>query len=181
VLASGNVALGNLELSRHIDRIEVHTDGRVVMRTRKLGIFEGLVALRARPCGSTPSVAEEAATKRIQPRRRGRVRIDAPLRTEPGLLPEIPASPDPGRFADLDPQWFWEDVFEMPRSSCWATEHAAEGAQLRGQGWTMAGLATHFGRTRPTIRHALKIAAERGLIPPPAARRQTEPAEESAN
>lgn len=180
VLASGNAPLGNLELSRHIDRIDVHADGRVVMRTSKLGIFEGAVALLARSSRSTPPATDETTTKRIQPRRRGRVRIDQPLMSGPSPVPEIPASTDPGRFAGLDPQWFWEDVFEMPRSSCWAAEHASAVAQLRGEGWTMARLASHFGRTRPTIRHALKIAAERGLIPPPAARHQTEPAEEAA-
>ena len=49
VLASGNVARGNLELCRHIDRIDAYADGRVVMRTSKLGIFEGAATVLARP------------------------------------------------------------------------------------------------------------------------------------
>ena len=54
VLASGNVARGNLELCRHIDRIDAYADGRVVMRTSKLGIFEGAATVLARPAASTP-------------------------------------------------------------------------------------------------------------------------------
>jgi hypothetical protein len=181
VLASGNAALGNLELSRHIDRIDVHADGRVVMRTSKLGIFEGAVAQLARPSGSAPPTADEPGTKRIQPRRRGRLRVDEPLGSGPGPLPEIPESLDPGRFADLDAKWFWEDVFEMPRSSCWAAEHASEVSQLRGEGWTIDRLIAYFGRSKAAIRHALRIAAERGMIPPPAVQGQTEPSEEAAS
>jgi hypothetical protein len=177
VLATGNAARGNLELSRHIDRIDAYADGRVVMRTSKLGIFDGAAALLARPSASAPPAAVEPDAERIRPRRRGHVRLDEPLGPGPDPLLEIPTSTDPTRFADLDASWFWEDVFEMPTTMCWSAEHAAEVARLRGEGWTMARLAAHFGRSLPTIRHALKIAAERGLIPPPAASCQSEPAD----
>src|SRR5262249_5676836 len=113
VLASGNAARGNLELSRHIDRIDAYADGRVVMRTSKLGIFDGGAALLARPWASAPRAAIEPGARRIRPRPRGHVRLDEPLVSGPGPLPERPTGPDPGRFADLDASWFWEDVFEM--------------------------------------------------------------------
>jgi hypothetical protein len=180
VLASGNAARGNLELSRHIDRIDAYADGRVVMRTSKLGIFDGAAALLAQPPGSAPPAAVEPGAKRIRPRGRGHVRLDEPLVSGPGSLPEIPTSTDPGRFANLDAKWFWEDVFEMPARMCWSAEHAAEVARLRAEGWTMDRLAAHFGRSLPTIRNALKIAAERGQITSPATRCQTEPGAEPA-
>jgi hypothetical protein len=178
VLASGNVAQGNLELCRHIDRIDAYADGRVVMRTSKLGIFEGVATVLARPATSTPSTAVEAGAKRIRPRHRGHARVDQPLASGSSLLPEMGTTADPGRFADLDPKWFWEDELEIGGPTCWAAEHAAEVAGLRENGWTMARLAAHFGRSAPTIRHALKIAAERGPITPPAARGGTKPGTE---
>src|SRR5262249_38297748 len=41
VLAGFNPTLGSLELSKHIDRIDCHLDGRVHMRGTLLGLFEG--------------------------------------------------------------------------------------------------------------------------------------------
>jgi hypothetical protein len=41
VLAGGNPSDINVELSRHIDSILVHPDSNVIMRTNRLGIFEG--------------------------------------------------------------------------------------------------------------------------------------------
>jgi DNA invertase Pin-like site-specific DNA recombinase len=44
VLANGNVAEGNRELRRVIDRVLCYADGRVEMRTVRLGLFEGATA-----------------------------------------------------------------------------------------------------------------------------------------
>jgi DNA invertase Pin-like site-specific DNA recombinase len=41
ILARGNVAEGNRELRRVIDRVFCHADGRVELRTIRLGLFEG--------------------------------------------------------------------------------------------------------------------------------------------
>jgi DNA-binding CsgD family transcriptional regulator len=67
---------------------------------------------------------------------------------------------DVGRFAELAAHWFWEDTFQIPGRICWAAEHAVEVAQLRGGGLTMEKLAERFGKTIPTIRNALRLAAE---------------------
>jgi hypothetical protein len=144
VLASGNVGRGNLELSRHIDRIDVHADGRVVMKTSKLGIFEGAAGLLAQPSSSAPPATAPAGAKRIRPRGRGPLRVDPPLGSGTGSLTELTTRADPGPCENLDPKWFWEDVFELPAQMCWAQEHAAEVARLRAEGWTMARLAQHF-------------------------------------
>jgi hypothetical protein len=160
VLASGNVTMGNVELARHIDRIDVYPDKRVVMRTSKLGIFDGAAAELARPDTPALTVATDPQVTRIRPRQRGPVRIEETLTLSAGPAAETLSSFGPDRFANLDSRWFWEDAFEIPRRSCWAAEHAAEVSRLRSEGWTMARLATHFGRSSPTIRHALKISAE---------------------
>ena len=55
VLASGNVTFGNLELGRHIDRIAAYPDGHVVMRTNKLGVFEGASVLLSRSTRRQPN------------------------------------------------------------------------------------------------------------------------------
>jgi hypothetical protein len=161
VLATGNVTMGNLELARHIDRIDVYPDRRVVMRTSKLGIFEGATSELARADPPTPGEAAGPGTPRIRPRPRGPMRIDETPTPAPGRAAEIPPSVAPDRFANLDGKWFWEDTLEIPGRSSWAADHADEAARLRGQGWTIARLAAHFGRTPPTIRHALKIASGR--------------------
>jgi hypothetical protein len=47
VLAANNPTMGNLELSFHIDRIDCFSDGRVEMRTCKLGALTGAADLVA--------------------------------------------------------------------------------------------------------------------------------------
>jgi hypothetical protein len=162
ILASGNVTMGNLELAHHIDRIDVYPDQRVVMRTSKLGIFDGAVAELARADIPAPTEEVGPQVNRIRPRQRGPMRVDEIPTAGTDLVATTKLSAKPDRFANLDRKWFWEDDFEMPRRSCWAADHAAEVARLRNEGWTMARLASHFGRTPPTIRRALKLATEQG-------------------
>jgi hypothetical protein len=152
--------MGNLELARHIDRIDVYPDKRVMMRTSKLGIFDGATAELARADVPAPTGEIGSGVTRIRPRPRGPMRVEETLTSGAGSAAETQPSVGPDRFANLDRKWFWEDSFEIPRRSCWAADHAAEVARLRREGWTIARLATHFERTPPTIRHALKISAE---------------------
>jgi hypothetical protein len=159
VLARGNVPLGNLELARHIDRIDVYPDDRVVMRTSKLGVFEGALAVLAGEAPPTPADGPTPATPRIRPRPRGRLRIDETSTPGAASPEDVPPGTAPDRFARVDGKWFWEDELEIPPRRSWAAEHAEEVARLRGEGWTMARLADHFDRSKPTIRHALKLAA----------------------
>ena len=165
VLGSGNVTMGNHELSRHIDRIDAYADGRVVMRTSRLGIFEGATAMLARPELVTPSAA---APNRIKPRRRGRMRIDEPLSSDPAPFQEAKTGLDPGRFAGLGSKWFWDDILEIPKPSFWSDEHATEVQRIRLEhpGWTITQLCEHFHVTPPTIRKALRIAKDRAAKPP---------------
>ena len=96
VLAAGNPTLGNLELGRHIDRIDAFPDGSVVLRTSKLGIFEGAAALLARPdAAPLPSATADGSVRTVTPRPArpspGRV-ADA---RRPGLGAGVPAGPRP--------------------------------------------------------------------------------------
>jgi DNA invertase Pin-like site-specific DNA recombinase len=157
VMALHNPTLGNLELSLHIDRIDCFHDGKVVMRTCKLGALTGAVEMLAN--NGTPQTGPAAAngdgTQRATPRRRARLRVDggADVKAAANM------AADPNRFAGLDEQWFWEDVFYIPEKTCWAKEHAAEVAKARAEGLTMERLAERFRKTVPTIRAALRYAA----------------------
>ena len=160
VLASNNPTLGNLELSLHIDRIKGFPDGRVVMRTSKLGALTGTANLirgvNGDCCLEETSPGGEAVD-RVPPRRRARLRVvDS---TDDDLKAAVDVAIDPHRFAGLNDSWFWEDIFQVPEPTCWAEQHAAEVARVRATGLTMEQLASHFGRTPPTIRSALRYAA----------------------
>jgi DNA-binding CsgD family transcriptional regulator len=158
VLASGNVTLGNLEIGRHVERIDAFADGRVVMRTCRLGALEGATELLARGDVTAPAPAG-GPTKRVTPRRRGRLRIDESSSTGPVPYHDGPENLDPARFSGLDAGWFWEDTLEVPGPSSWAADHAADVVRMRARGLTVAKLAEHFGKTPPTIRKALRLGA----------------------
>lgn len=163
VLASYNPTLGNLELSKHIDRIVCHPNGTIELRGTLLGLFEGAVELLSRPTAGQGN-AEETPTepsgcRPVTPRRRGRLRIPDLVTDQAAPVGEVDSTLDPDRFVGLPEPFFWVETFVLPRKHCWAEEHAVEVARLRANGLTMGALARHFKRTVPTIRHALRLAA----------------------
>ncbi len=166
VLASGNASATNVELSLHIDRIEVHPDRRVVMHTCRLGVMEGLVEVLSRPAGNAPPGGVDKpldpSITRIKPRRLGRRRVAAPLANgSTSAKPPLDVQ-DVDRFAGLSSLWFWEDCIEFPLRRSWPETQAEEVLLLkREKGWSQAKIARHFGKSSPTIRKALQIARER--------------------
>ncbi|MHC4236631.1 MAG: recombinase family protein, partial [Planctomycetota bacterium] len=54
----------NVELSQHIDRIEVHRDRRIVLRTCRLGIFEGVEVLISGSNGQDRRADQNGDSKR---------------------------------------------------------------------------------------------------------------------
>jgi DNA-directed RNA polymerase specialized sigma24 family protein len=160
VLALNNPTLGNLELSLHIDRIDCFKAGKVVMRTCKLGALAGAAEFLtedvARPT-KTRQVACDG-TKRAVPRRRARLRVEQ-AEGNRDLKASADTAADPNRFAGLSEEWFWEDVFQIPEKT-WPFQEMAIGAATRRPGQTHEKLAENFGVTVPTIRKALRYAAE---------------------
>jgi DNA-directed RNA polymerase specialized sigma24 family protein len=161
VLARNNPTLGNLELSMHIDRIDCYDDGKVVMRTCKLGTMSGAVDFLASdaPKVAISSVPTDENIRMGTPRRRSRLRVDGLGDRGIDQTAALDTAADPQRFAGLDARWFWTDVFEIPRRKSWAEEHAAKVVEARTTGLTMEKLAEKFGKTVPTIRTALRFAA----------------------
>ena len=162
VLALNNPTLGNMELSLHIDRIECFHDGKIVLRTCKLGALAGGVEMLATDSGTSDAPQEAlAATNcgevhRVTPRRRARLRGDGGT----DMKAVANAVADPNRFAGLNDQWFWEDVFQIPEKTWPFQEIAMAVATERQAGKTHEELAEMFGVTVTTIRKAIRYAGE---------------------
>lgn len=164
ILVSGNATVINVELLRHIEDILVSTDGRVIMRTHRLGVFEGLTTLLGRRRGeadeSQPGGAVDTPgdgpPPRLRPLPRRRVAETV------GLSSTSAEQASPLGDVVLPERWMREDVFEMPSRRAWSTDHATEVAQMREEkGWSQAKIARHFGKSQPTIRKALQVARKR--------------------
>ncbi len=164
VLAGSNPTEGNIELSRHVEKIECFDDGKVVLRTTPLGIFDGAVQLLRRPMNDGTAVdnapEQLRPTARIKARRRRQLRGEPPAcDAKDNVAAEVDIT-NPQRFAELGAEWFWEDVLEIQRPTGWAQEHATEVAAARATGKTHEQLAAMFNVTVPTIRKAIKIAQQ---------------------
>ncbi len=158
VLAAHNPSLANIELSLHIDRIDCFSEGRVVLRTCRLGVMADAIDVffNKEPCvQSTDSVN---TTTQTQPRRRARRRMTCGEEPSEELKFLAAWSTDPHRFAGLDEHWFEEHEFQVPEPTGWYKEHAMEVAEKRAEGLSQEELAEQFGRTIQTIRRALRHA-----------------------
>ena len=163
LLGQANPTALNVELARHVERISVQPDGSVIMRTHRLGLFEGLTATLAIPAGNGSSSQTDApgvgGNGMVKPR-------SALLaRNVPGLsmIDGSTASSDsaPLAFVTLPDKWVDEVVVRTPKRHTWAHLRAAEVQRKRHEtSWSHRKLAGHFGVTIPTIRHALRLAAE---------------------
>ncbi len=152
ILASQDPTRGNLELGLHIDQIRCHTDGRVVMRTCKLGLLPETIDLFSR--SDCPSI-EDTSSQGL--RRRARLRTEGDKEGSVDLRALADFVADPNRFAGLDEAWFWTDEFQKPEPTSWATEHAEAVFQRRQQArLSYRKLADEFGVTPPTARAALR-------------------------
>jgi hypothetical protein len=160
VLAGYNPTLTNLELSKHIDAIVCHPDGRVELRGTRLGLFEGAVELLSRDGGAAGSAPTTTGGFRpVKPRRRGRLRVPTLSADHNDALGAPDTGLDPGRFAGLPEAFFWTESFVMPQRVCWAKEHAEEVYHAKvSTGLSFEKLVGRFGKSRPTLQHAWNIA-----------------------
>ena len=158
VLAANNPTLANLELSLHIDRIECFPDGRVNMRTCKLGAMNEVVeALSAESSAADGVVAPTFDGPRA--RRRGRLRVNGETETDEDDLDDlVQFATDTNRFAGLGDEWFWIDEFTQPgRRPSWPEANAERVFRRRQQsGLPYSKLAEEESVTGPTIGAAMK-------------------------
>jgi len=163
--AGQNPSAANLMLSQHIEGIYCGPDGRVVVRTCKLGALAGaldLVPRQARIDDDSASANADCGGSHVaEPRRRTRRDTGDAIEDDDLAARAGDFAVDPQRFAGLGPEWFTEDVFEVPRRRSWAEEHAAEVAEYRLRNHaSMEATARHFGKTVPTIREAQRYAKD---------------------
>lgn len=166
VLAEGSCAASHLLLSPSIEGIYAYSDGRVVLRTCKLGplgedlqlFANGDAAitsddeLRGNDPAAMPVVARNLARRDV----RGAIEDDEQV----DVLNDFAV--DRQRFAGLGPEWFDNEVFQIPPKLSWPEEHAREVAEFRLQSHlSIAKTAKHFDVSDPTITEALKIAKEK--------------------
>ncbi|QDU21816.1 recombinase zinc beta ribbon domain-containing protein [Urbifossiella limnaea] len=159
VLGTHNPTLTNLELANHIDRITCHRDGRVELRGTWLGLFAGATELLTRSAAAPAPPETCSAFPAVNPRRRGRLRVPSLSASSQDAAGDGDTSLDPGRFDGLRDGFFWSEPVTLEGTKCWSERHAAEVATLRKEGWTHERLASHFKKTVPTVRKALKFAA----------------------
>jgi hypothetical protein len=149
-----NATQANFQLALHIDAIRCHADGRVVVRTCKLGILPDMHALMQR-IGT--EVADDAR-RLAHCRRRGHLALDIDdswLSDERALAH---FALDPERFVGLPDDFFWIDELQVPRRTSWAERHAQEVLQRRQAGLTFEQLTKEFNKSIPTLRKALRFA-----------------------
>jgi uncharacterized protein (DUF433 family) len=160
ILSGYNRTLGNLELGRHVERIDCFPDGRVEMRGTCLGLFEGAVELLSRDPvvpADDPGTTTPHRFAPVVPRLRGRLRVPNLSAVTTAAGGGVDPALDPERFAGLSGQFFWTESLVIATSASWAETNAAEVVRLRADGLTIEKLARHFGKTPPTIRAALRL------------------------
>lgn len=161
ILGCENASRINIELARHIDAIRCYSDGKVVVRTCKLGAL-ALEEQASEFFADTDAKPLEAdGMSRGRPRKRS-VRSLQSEDAGPGLRQEAHWAADVNRFAGLDDDWFWEDEYHVPESTFWSKENALEVARMKIEGDHMTNdrLAEFFGISLPTVRNALRHAVE---------------------
>jgi hypothetical protein len=159
ILAGGSASDINIELALHIESILVHPNGTVVMRTNRLGLFEGAAEILA---GEVPEISvldniddEPSDTFKVRPRAISRRRTTGSAETSKlakadGVIEgHVP----------LPEKWVDEAIFQMPKLISWAEEHAVEVAERRLAGRTIEQLCEEFDKVPATIRSSLRHAA----------------------
>ncbi|MEK6259894.1 MAG: recombinase family protein [Planctomycetota bacterium] len=166
ILASNNVSAANLCLAQHIDTITCNSDGRIIVRTCKLGALAEMQDLLGEDINARTNLAEieRPAAFLGTPQRRPRRDTGAVFEEEDDANTANEFGNDPHRFEGLGPEWFWHDEFAIPVKLSWPEEHAIEVAQSRlAEPCGIAKLGKRFGKSKDTIRDALEIAKEQGV------------------
>jgi len=161
VLAANDPTCGNLELSLYIDVIDCFRDGKVKMRTCKLGIAPEAALLLADE--STPAeTCQQPSPGKTKRRRRNKLRV---INIDDSNL-EIDSlnyfATDPNRFAGIPARFFWNDTFQIPEKALpWYQEYSEPVFRRRQDGkFSYDGLARVFGKSEPTCQRACEYYLE---------------------
>lgn len=132
-------------LAHHIDRIVVGNRGEVNVSTHRLGVFEGST-LEFGPDGRSD---------------RNPVAASAPGDRTPSSRSAAEANSERPCGSELSRgRWCNDELFRLPQRACWSAEHAEEVARFKAEtGLPLKQIGQHFGKSVPTIRRALRLAA----------------------
>jgi DNA invertase Pin-like site-specific DNA recombinase len=159
VLAEFNPTLGHLELGKHVDGIWCFADGRVELRGKTDGLFQGAVELLHQGNGLGEASPRTGDYAPVVPRDRGRLRVPT-LSAESGRCAE-PEDVQPVVVSRPHMEAFsWTEPDPIESRPGWAAAHAAQVAQERSTGKTHEQLATLFNVSIPTIRKSLRLASQ---------------------
>jgi len=165
VLGGDNITEVNIELAQHIECIECFRDGRAVLRGADLGPFEGAVESLNEPHHADVAVTPAAAQgggeyEKVLPRRLTRRKVNTLSANTAPVAVDVEGALDARKFAGLAEAFVWEESLVVSRKISWAEEYADEVLKFTDEhpNLTQGGVAQHFGKSRPTIRQALKIA-----------------------
>jgi hypothetical protein len=157
VLAANNPTMGNLELSLYIDRITCYPDGKVTLRTCKLGIAPDAVELLADEPTETAAGQQKSSVKGV-PRRRNKLRVSGVSADEADWDSLGYFATATERFAGVDDSFFWVDTFQVPDAPVpWYIKNAEVVFTLRQKEMlSYDGLVGKFGKSKPTMMAACK-------------------------
>lgn len=137
------------------------------LRGTRLGLFDGAVELLSRHDAAL-AVAAAAGHAPVVSRLRGRLHVPSLSAESTAATGDADMALGPRRFGGLADVFFWDDHFLLERPKSWVEEHAeAVYADWLETGLGFNKLALRFGKSRPTVQAAWKIAD---------ARRQPDPA-----
>jgi DNA invertase Pin-like site-specific DNA recombinase len=159
-LAGFNPTLGNIELSKHIEKIVCFPDGKVELRGTRLGLFNGAVELLSRAgteCSASSQAAEAQGHGSIVPRLRSRLYVPNLSTDSAGIVGDLATAIDPDRFAGVPEKFFWKQAFVLEKKLPWAKTHAEIVFKRRQETrLSQRELANEFGVTGPTIGGAIR-------------------------
>lgn len=164
LLAGDNATVANVELAMHIDSIQCFADGKVRIRTSRLGALHGAAQLlKEEETSVLPENRDPMndGTKRPRIRRLTRRDVRSAQPNDSAMFDLAESATDPKRFDGLSDQWFWIDEFQVPEKIGWTEEHAQKVLEHKMQHKSSTTeLMAVFAKSRPTILKALRIAEQ---------------------
>src|SRR6185369_1087614 len=108
---------------------------------------------------TAPEDDGDGGLPKVQNQRLTRRKIN-PFSGDPSIASDARKVLEPGRFAALAASFKWEQTFVLPTTTCWAKDNAQEVRRyiMDHPKSTWADYAAHFGKSKPTLRAAMKFA-----------------------
>ncbi len=160
ILSRDNINGINMELAKHIERIDCYPDGRIILRGTYLGLFAGAVSLLSVDSGVAPAAADQGCMALTKPRRLSPRKSSGFGGCDALAADESRIFLNPERFVGVPGKFFFEEKMVLPVAIAWPKANASAVLQFRlaHPDLTLVKIAEHFGKSRSAIAAALRIA-----------------------